>query len=158
PVLRRVVKSARNGIQMVAYDELVLGVSRKDHRVRVTDMYSYVTGQLLSESLASGASAIADSLDGDSDVGDALNIVAGMNRAKKLKDAGKFVEALAELDSLPTSLRQSRGVQIMRIGIANGLSLDAYKQALDEISTIFPNDPAIALVLVDADVLRHDYD
>jgi hypothetical protein len=157
PILRRVVKSERTGVQMVAYDELVLAASRKDHRVRVIDIYSYVTGQMLSELLGSGADATAAAVEDEPGFG-ALGVIAGIGNAKRLKAEGKYVEALAAIDGLPPALRRSRMVQMMRIGVANSVSQEAYKQALDEVAALFPDDPAIALVQIDADVLRQDYD
>lgn len=155
PVFRRVAKSSRTGVQMVAYDELLLGASRKDHRVRVIDIYSYVTGQTLSELLSGSTNATHESIE---DGAGPMDIVAGVQKAKQLRAAGQFAEALAALDGLPPALRHSRGVLVMRMGIANSLSKEAYKQALDEIAAAFPDDPAMASVLIDGDVMREDYD
>ena len=47
---------------------------------------------------------------------------------------------------------------MMRVKIADSLSREAYKQALDEVASVFPNDPSIAMIEIDGAFLRKDYD
>jgi hypothetical protein len=154
PVLRRVVKSDRTGVQMVGYDELVLDASMGDSP-RVVDIYSYVQGQALSELLAGEAAAIGSSV---SDLSGAREIDDAINHARRLTSERRFTEALAAIDALPKAVHRSRAVQMMRLKIANNLSETAYKQAIDEIAATFPGDPTIAMVLVDGHILGKDYD
>ncbi|HEX4455474.1 MAG TPA: hypothetical protein VH143_31660 [Kofleriaceae bacterium] len=152
PVMRRLVTAPRTGVVAVAYDELQLGKSRRDHRVRVIDIYYYLAGQTLSEMLSGVTDAVASSHGGDT-----LDLVQQIQAARTLQQSGKFSEALAKLDGLPQDVRNSRALAIMRVNVANGLSVDAYRRALDDVARSFPNDPTIAMLEIDGATLRGDY-
>jgi hypothetical protein len=151
PIMRRLVTAPRTGVVAVAYDELQLGKSRRDHQVRVIDIYYYLAGQTLSELISGVTDAVTKSH------GDALDIVKQMQDARSLQQNGKFTEALAKLDELPQDVRNSRGVAIMRVNVANEISHEAYGHALDDVARLFPNDPTIAMLQVDGATLRGDY-
>jgi hypothetical protein len=152
PIMRRLVTAPRTNVVAVAYDELQLGKSRRDHQVRVIDVYYYLAGQTLSELISGVTDAVTKSHGTD-----ALEIVKQMQEARALQQSGKSSDALAKLDALPQDVRDSRGVAIMRVNVANALSREAYGKALDDVARLFPNDPTIAMLEIDGATLRGDY-
>lgn len=149
PLTRRLVKNAKN-VVAVNYEDLMLGTSKADHKVHVLDVYSYMSGQWLSEMLGDNVAALMAS---DNTVGDA----DAMKKAIELQKQNLPVDALAVLDKLPDPLRKTREVQMMRLALGEAISPDAHQQAIDEIEHAFPNDPSVALLLVDGAFLHKDY-
>jgi hypothetical protein len=154
PLFRRIVKHPRTHVSMVGYDELMLGASRTDHKVRVLDIYSYVQGQWVSESVRSVTDA---SIHSSSSLSDAEQLADKLKRVRALQQAGEPTQALALLDSLPDTVRKARTTQVLRVALANAISRDAYKQALDEIAAVFPGDPSVAMMQIDGAILRNEY-
>jgi tetratricopeptide (TPR) repeat protein len=154
PILRRLITDPRNGFTIVGYDELQLGTTRSDHQVRIVDAFSYVQGQWITQLLGGNVDAMAKSLDY---LGDLPLMAETVRKARDLQRAGSNKEALEIIDRLPTTVRQYRGVQMMRVRAAAGVSPEAYKQALDELAKVFPNDPSIAMVETDGAFRREDY-
>jgi hypothetical protein len=154
PVFRRITRDERTKVTAVNYDELMLGMSRRDHKVRAIDIYSYIAGQWLSELLRSTTDAALSAADGMSE---ATALADKLKQARALQQAGKPQEALALVDSLPPSVRRTRVTQAMRVALGNAISEQAYGQALDEIAAVFPGDPSVALVEIDGALLRKDY-
>ncbi len=154
PLLRRLVKVPKTGVITVGYDELQLGKSRRDHRVRVVDVYFYFAGETLSEAMSGVTNSITDAADGL----DVIEIAQAIQRAEKLKNSGQAAEALAVLDKLPRAVQRSRSVAIMRVNIAFAVSEARYRDELDTIAKLFPDDPTIALMEIDGAFLRGDFD
>ena len=154
PLLRRLMKAPRSGATMVGYDELQLGKSRRDHKVRVIDVYFQAAGQWLTEAMSGVTNAVLDATDS---LG-AIDLANSLRKASTLHEGGSNVEALAILDGLPTSVRQTKPVQIMRVTISLAISREAYGRALADVAHMFPGDPTIALLEIDGAILRGDYD
>jgi hypothetical protein len=154
PLLRRLVKVPKTGAITVGYDELQLGKSRRDHRVRVVDVYFYFAGEWLSEAMSGVTNSISDAADGL----DVIEIAQNIKRAEELHKSGQNGEALALLDTLPRAVRRSRTVAIMRVNVAFGVSEAKYRDELDTIAKLFPDDPTIALLEIDGAFLRGDFD
>lgn len=80
---------------------------------------------------------------------------AEIAKAQQLAAAGKPVEALAVLSSLPTTLRNDRFVMAQRITIAGRTGdQQAYLSAIDELAARHPRDPVTLLNLLDAYAMR----
>ena len=155
PLFRRILRDARTGMRVVGYDDVMLGAARGDHQVRAIDIFQYAQGQWLSEILRSMTDATVEA---SSEPSQAQAINDRVERAHRLGQAGQPREALAEIDALPAAVHRTRGIQTMRVAIANAISQDAHKQALDELAATFPDDPSVALLQVNGAVLRKDYD
>lgn len=153
PLFRRIMKDARTGLRAVGYDELMLGTTRSDHKVRIIDVYSFIQGQWLTESLRGLTDATIEA-----GTEDAQAIAEKLQKARTLQQAGQAKEALELVDSVPPKVRKSRATQMMRVSLASAISQEAYKAALDEVAQTFPNDPSVAMLEVDGAFLRADYD
>jgi tetratricopeptide (TPR) repeat protein len=155
PIMRRTIRDPRSGALVFGYDELHVGTTRKDKTVRMVDAFSYVQGQWITELIGGNTAAMAQSLDY---LGDLPLMAETVRKARDLQRSGNNAQALEIIDSLPTSVRNYRGVQLMRIRAAAGISPASYKQALDELATVFQNDPSIAMIEADGAFQRGDLD
>lgn len=150
PIMRRLARAARKPVVIVGYDQLNLEKQGKD--VKLVDVYSYTQGDFLDNLLVNGMDAMSDQ-----GVGGSMDAASALKKSRELQSDGKYAEALGVIDALPKQVHDSRMVQMARLRVADQLSEDAYKQALDELAQLFPNDPSVALVDVDGAFLRHDY-
>jgi tetratricopeptide (TPR) repeat protein len=149
-VMRRLARAPRKSVVIVGYDELMLGKHGTD--VKLVDLYSFAQGDWLSNILTSGMDAMSQhGVDGS------LDAASQLKKSRELQKDGKFAEALAVIDGLPKNIHDTRMVQMARLRVADQLSEDAYKQALDDLAKLFPNDPSVALVDVDGAFLRGDF-
>src|SRR6185503_4646723 len=115
---------------------------------------SYVQGQWITQLLGGNVEAMAKSLDF---LGDLPLMAETVRKARDLQRAGNNDEALKIINDLPKNVREYRGVQMMRVRAAAGISPEAHKQALDELAKVFPNDPSIAMVETDGAFRREDF-
>ncbi|MBV8759253.1 MAG: hypothetical protein JO257_18340 [Deltaproteobacteria bacterium] len=150
PIMRRLARAPRKSVMIVGYDQLIL--EKQGNAVKLVDIYSYTQGDFLANLLVSGMDAMSDQ-----GIGGSMDAASALKKSRELQKDGKYAEALAVVDALPREVHNSRMVQMARLRIADQLSLDAYKQALDELAKLFPNDPSVALVDVDGAFLRGDY-
>lgn len=154
PIMRRLIRDPGSGAVVVGYDELQLGATRSDREVRIVDALSYVQGQWITELLAGNLDA-TESLDY---LGELPQMADTVRDARERQRAGKHDEALKIIDALPATVRNYRGVQMMRVRASARLSNAQYKQALDELATVFPDDPSIAMTEADGAFARGDWD
>lgn len=115
---------------------------------RIVDVYSHNNGTWISIELAETASA---------PLADKSPSAATILTVNKLEDAGKHAEALATLDTLPSATRQSKSIQSLRVAIAGRVGVDAYKQALEERTRLFPDNKPTPLVAMNTAFMRGDH-
>lgn len=150
PIMRRLLVDEPTGAMFVAYDELVVTAKGK-----LADAFSFRQGVWLGELLAANAN-VADGM--PSDFLGASGTHAEVRAAQDTLRGGDRAGALAAIDALPPAVKKERGVQLLRVRTAAGLGADAYKQALTEIATTFPDDPAVALISIDGALDVGDFD
>ena len=154
-VLRRIVMPSRwGGGDGVAYDELRLGKSRRDHQIRMVDMHFYTTGMSLTDAESELGNAVYEAAPGL----DGYRFVSKIADARRLHDAGQSVAALAELETLPSTVRDTRAIAMMRVADASAISDEAKAKVLDDIARLFPGDPTIAMMEIDGAILHGKYD
>ena len=118
-VMRRLARAPRKSVEIVGYDELMLGKHGKD--VKLVDLYSFAQGDWLSNLLTSGMDAMTgDGFDGT------MTAASQRKKSRELQKEGKFAEALAVIDGLPKMVHDSRMVQMVRLRVADQLSEAAY--------------------------------
>jgi len=133
PIMRRLRED--EGTLRVAYDQLKL--AREDAGLVLVDVYAYRQAKWLSETLPGNTS--------HPDVAKARELIA----------AGKQDEAMALVDKLPVAERREL---LLRAFQSANLPPDQSKQALDGLAKDFPDDPSIALTLVDRAFALESYD
>lgn len=72
--------------------------------------------------------------------------------------SGQYQEAIRLYDQLPEASRANKSVMLGMITAQSQLDEAKYLAAIDRYREAFPNDPSLGLVLLDAALLRQDWD
>lgn len=132
--------------------------------IRVVDYQDMATGEFLSRSIASVAipalagvtrTPLERLVQGSGD--DYVESVGKVPELRKLMEAGKHQEAMDRWHKLPEKFRTTRAGTMVRMQIAQELGEAEHLASLQEIERLFPNDPALSLVQVDANSLAKRY-
>jgi hypothetical protein len=139
------------------YHELVL--ARGPQGVRTVDMFIYTSGERLSEAtqrillrkLPPETRALLAKLSGrNRAVARQYNVLPEVTEPFQ---RGEYERVLAIYASLPTELRHDKTVQVLRVAAAQKVNDAEYAAAMDEYMRIFPGDPSIYLMAIDAHIL-----
>lgn len=134
-----------------------------DGKVRAADIYIYLSGEFLSETLrrlmlpmiAERSRTILDRLvTGEQDL---VQDLPRVSQAGQLIGQGKAAEALAIFKSLRPGTMKHKAVLLGRLRAAQEVDEKDYLAVMDELQKLFPNDPCLDLVAIDARLLRKDY-
>jgi hypothetical protein len=123
----------------------------KDGKVHIVDYYSFMTGELTSETMRGMFDAMSGKL---KQAEDALPVTERL-RTAMLK--GDHAAARTAIEQLPPSLRQTKAIMIHDIMISQKESDSAYQRAIESYAARFPGDPSLDLVSLDGLYLRKDY-
>jgi tetratricopeptide (TPR) repeat protein len=123
---------------------------------RVADIYIYITGEKLSETLSNFYLQVSTEVrkTGNDDL-------TWMKKIPEMRDQVQqqnYREALDIYNTIPGKMKTGKLVQVMHISICSGLSNDEYAAALDEYQELFPNEPNTALLMLDGYVIHEEYD
>jgi len=166
--IRQVDGHQRAQLRMLVGDGLnyldLLIVRTPAGTIRVVDYQDMATGEFLSRSIASVAipalagitrTSLERLVQGSGN--DYLESVGKVPELRKLMDEGKHQEAMERWRKLPENFRTTRAGATMRMLIAQELGEAEHLASLQEIERLFPNDPALSLVQVDANRLAKRY-
>jgi hypothetical protein len=128
----------------VNYVEFVLHLD--GDKVRIADTYSYVAGNLVSESLRSLYAHVKDP-----SVGQRL---ARLGDALQQDDRATAREVIA---SLPADLRATKHIRVMELDTVDQDDNATYAAKLEAYRKDFPDDPTLDLKLIDAEYLKGDH-
>jgi hypothetical protein len=136
-VMRRLLVDPKNGGLLVNYDRIDL--ERKDGppRTLIADLFSYRQARSISELVTKTPHP-------------------DVEKARELIGSGKQDEAMALVEKLPVNLR--RDLMLRAYLTASTLPAPEKTQARNQLAKAFPDDPAIALTMIDAGFALADYD
>jgi tetratricopeptide (TPR) repeat protein len=134
------------------YHELELGASKRDGTTRANDVYVYLSGERLSETLGDVFAALIDQ--GPTAIGRSSDVIDDVRRRL---DAGDAAGAHASYRTLPDGLRARKAARLLGVEIASHLSDDEYRRVLEDYERDFPADPSLDLVTIDTAFLRKDW-
>lgn len=137
PIMRRLLVSPTDGQLLVNYDRITLSRTEPKPLTHVVDIFSFRQGLSVADVLAARTPS------------------PDIAKARELIGAGKQDEAFALVAKLPANTR--RDLMLRAYLQARVLPTEQQKQARDELIKAFPDDPAIALTLIDADFALKDY-
>ncbi len=137
PIMRRLLVSPTDGQLLVNYDRITLSRTDPAPKTHIVDLFSYRQGLSIADVLAARTPS------------------PDIAKARELIGAGKQDEAFALVAKLPANTR--RDLMLRAYLQARVLPAEQQKQARDELIKAFPDDPAIALTLIDADFALEDY-
>ncbi len=142
------------GTQGVNYIEFIVKQG-PDRKVRAADIYPYVSGEFMTESIRRGllpAAASASRSFLAKLVTKEQDVVLDMPKIQPIADAiihGKKKEAMRLLDELRPETRKTKMVLLLRTQAAQEAGEKEYLATLEEFRSLFPNDPSLDLQLID---------
>jgi tetratricopeptide (TPR) repeat protein len=122
---------------------------KRDDQVKAGDLYVYTSGENISLTLANALMRL-NKEGSNKDLTTTDNI-------RELMDRDEFQKARAEYEKLPVNPRSEKAYQMMHVRIESHLSTDEYIAALNEYKGLYPHDPNMYLLMVDAYTLQKDY-
>jgi len=145
------------------YHELLL-VKDASGRIEATDIYVFVSGEMMSQTLRRGAlniiasqkqSIVSRLLEGDQNYLKHIDTIAALHRATL---SGNYQQVLDLYAKLPAKIQADKSLSIARIQASLHVDEKLYLAALDDFTKQFPHDPSGDLMLIDATFLRKDFD
>jgi tetratricopeptide (TPR) repeat protein len=122
---------------------------KRDEGVKAADLYVYTSGENISKTLANALVRLNK---------DATNKdLATTDNIRALMDQGDYDKAGAEYEKLPQNFKKEKAYQLMHVRILSHLSNEKYIGALTEYKSLFPQDPNMYLLMVDAYTLQKNY-
>lgn len=134
-----------------------------DGRVRATDIYVYLSGEFLSETLrrtllpilADRSRSIFDRLiAGERDY---VQDFPRIGEASQLVAQGKPAEALAIYKTMRPATRNQKIVLLGRLAAAQAVDEKEYAAVIEDFRRLFPDDPCLDIISIDGYLLRKDY-
>lgn len=147
----------------INYHEFVVSVDSAG-RPRVVDIYVYLTGDMLSQSIrrivlpavASENSGILAKLSGAETA--FLNNLETIEQINGLIAAGKHKEAMPLFARLPETLQRDKTILMTRLVCAQNISDMEYSDAIRDLERWFPNDPAQDFRSIDLLAIQGQHD
>jgi len=122
---------------------------KREDKVKAADLYIYTTGENISLTLANALTRLnKDATSKD---------VTRTDNVRELLDRSEFQKAHDEYEKLPPGLKKEKAYQMMHVRIESQLSTDQYIAALNEYRALFPHDPNMYLLMIDAYALQKNY-
>lgn len=149
-----------NGIN---YFEFIC-VRQASGKVKWIDAYTYFAGDTLSNIMRTAAlPVIAESQKNlfERLTGEESSYVKHqpeIQSAETLLAEGRLAEAAPVLNALPRELQTNRTVLLLRLRVMQAVDRAAYLKVIEDWERAYPNDPALALISIDGDILRKDFD
>ena len=128
---------------------------KRDENIKAIDIYIYLSGENLSKTFAQALMMMQDKMP-DMSKGD-MDKVNKMKTIKTLIAQKDYAKAGEYYDELPADFKKQKLFQLIHIQIGSGMGNEQYGNALNEYKSLFPNDPNMYLMMVDAYVLQKDY-
>lgn len=134
-----------------------------DGKVRAADIYVYLAGEFLSETLrrlmlpmiADRSRTILDRLvTGEQDF---VRDFPKIGQASQLVSQGRSAEALAIYRTLRPGTLKNKAVLLGRLRAAQEADEKDYMAVMDELQKLFPNDPCLDLIAIDSFLLHKSF-
>lgn len=148
----------------VNYHDMELAPARDGKGQRVVDVFVFLSGEWLSETLRRGfLPVMAHERRGTpgSMTGAQSAYIESLPRITELSTAmrnGEHARVLTIYRALPPEVQKDRNVMMMYYQAASKAGDAEYARALDAIKKAFPKDPALDLLLFDDYFLKKQYD
>jgi hypothetical protein len=139
-----------NGEGGVNYHDFEL--VKSEETVKAADVFIYISGEDLSKTIAD-ALKLADQNIPKED----LDKVEKIKTIKSFMAQGEDQKALDIYDELPDAIKKEKAYQLIHIRLCSKLGNEKYIQALDQYRNLFPNEPNMYLMMIDAYILQKDY-
>lgn len=144
----------------VNYHDYIL--AKDGEAVKAEDLFVYLMGESISRTfrreflklVAVTTKGKANLQGWEKDYIDAQPKIAEMQAAKA---AGKPKKALKAYRDMPVSVQEDKLIMVQRVAIALEVGEAEYKEALDAWEKLFPGDPSMDLMKIDAFAMKGDF-
>jgi protein involved in temperature-dependent protein secretion len=145
------------------YHDMVV-VKQLGGRIRVVDIYVYLSAEMISSTMrrtyisiaASQNKSILEKLSGkEKEFAEHFREFARMAALLRSK---QFRRATQIYDRLPKSLQKDKNVLILRLLASQEVSDEEYVKAIDAFRRHHPNDPCVDIMSIDRNILDEKYD
>ena len=126
-----------------------------DDQIKAIDVYIYQTGENFSKTIADLLILVdADRPNTTKEDKEKSRLT---NRLRKLIGKKEFEAARDCYDSLPVSYKHQKAYQLYHIQIGSQLGDSLHSKSLLEYQALFPNDPSLYLLMINAYILQKQY-
>jgi hypothetical protein len=158
-ILFRMIGPGGQGVSYVEFEP----TRGPDHKIRAKNLYPYISGELISETIRRGLLPLAAThsrtfldklLTNEQDYVRDLPKLTPITEAMK---QGKKQDALRQLKELRPETKKQKVILLMRIQAAAEADETDYVAALEEFRKLFPNDPSLDLQSIDYYMLKKNF-
>jgi len=125
---------------------------KRNDAIKAADVFIYMTGENLSKTIAD-----ALQLDNQNMPKEDMEKVNKVKTIKSLMAQGENEKALKLYDDLPDIVKKEKAYQMIHIRLCSKLDNDRYVQSLNEYRSLYPKDPNMYLMMIDAYALQKNY-
>lgn len=130
---------------------------RSDGLCKVADMYIYITGEKLSETLHNFYLQLAEEIKNSQNDDSSSMWLDKITEIRSLFEEKKYEKANELFRDIPEKVRSGKLFQVLHISVCSNLSQEEYVAAIDEYRKLFPDEPNTALLLIDGYILHKEY-
>jgi tetratricopeptide (TPR) repeat protein len=124
-------------------------------QVKAADIYIYLTGENLTKTIAEAILVMQENMPDMSQKD--LQKVQSLKTIRTLLSQGQTQEAADLYDRLPAELKREKLFELVHISIAQKTSDSAYSQALEAYKALYPNEPNMHLMMIDAYIMQKNF-
>lgn len=125
---------------------------KRDDAIRAADVFIYMSGENLSKTIADALQVTNEKMPKED-----YAKIEKVQTIKTLMAQGEYEKALGLFNELPDEIKKEKAYQIIHIQLCSKLDNDKYIQALNEYRSLYPKDPNMYLMMIDAYILQKDY-
>ncbi len=141
----------------INYQEMEL--CKEDGEVKIADMFVYLSGENLSETIKNLLKTIAKAEDFNENEKEYLYVFQKqMPKIKRLIKEENYIEAEKVFIELPENLKSNKTFALYNVIIAQGLDDEKYNKALNKYKMLSDNIATLDLLLIDGFLNRGEYD
>ena len=130
-------------------------LTRTGDKIKAADIFVYMSGETFTKSVSDVLINMGKYY--NDKPGEEKTSTRSIIRMKKLMNEGNYESAKAEYDSLPLVLQDQKSFQLMNLMIVSEIDNELYTAAMDRFNETFPNEPNMALMMIDNHFLKNDY-
>lgn len=128
---------------------------KQGNEVKVADIFIYLSGENLSASVAHALLMMNANFNNLSKR--EKDKIKNFKTIKTLISQKKYVEAKERFEEFPPAIKNIKLFQLVNIQICSELGDSMYLASLNEYQKLYPHDPNMYLLMVDAYCLQNDY-
>jgi tetratricopeptide (TPR) repeat protein len=152
----------KNGVQRVIFrmfgdnglNYLDMELTKLENKVGIADVFSYISGENLSRTMADLASRLTDGVSERK----AQEAIEAFQAVKRLMAKENFKQAKKEFDRLPGYLKNTRMADIMNIQISSNLDEAVSAKEMKHFEMKYAGEPSLQLSMIDLYLVQKDFD